>query len=206
MFNDGPFNARLGLDSAFTASQRFTSSSTVEDVAGLHYAVNDATIQLIKSWEKFVPTVYDDVAGHPTIGYGHKCTKTGCAEVQAEFSIPLNENAASRLLAQDVAPSAALVKRMVKVELNENQLGALTSFVYNEGAGNFMKSALLKRLNNGEDPNTVAEQELPRWKYAADKKTGKSVVWKGLVNRRQAEIELFQTPSNVRAHVPRSTK
>ena len=121
---------------------------------------------------------------------------------------PLATYAASQPLAQGVAPSATFVKRMVnlKVELNENQLVALASFVYNAGSGNFMKSALLKRLNNGVDSNTVAEQELPRWKYAVDKNTGKSAAWKGLVNCQEAEIGLFRIPSSVRAHVHGFTK
>jgi len=52
----------------------------------------------------------------------------------------------------------------------------------------------LKRLNAGEDPNTVAGQELPRFNKAGGE------VLAGLTKRRAAEVALFQTPSQVKAH------
>jgi len=44
-----------------------------------------------------------------------------------------------------------------------------------------------------DDPNVIAAEELPRWKYAG------GVVMPGLVRLRAAEVELFQTPSDVPA-------
>ncbi len=55
---------------------------------------------------------------------------------------------------------------------------------------------MVKRLNGREDPNKVAASELPQWKLAGGK------VLPGLVRRRAAEAKLFQTPSNVGAHLP----
>lgn len=72
--------------------------------------------------------------------------------------------------------------------LNANQYGALTSWTYNVGCGQdgMAGSTLIRRINNGEDPNTVAQQELPRWNRSGGK------VSNGLVNRRAAEVRLFQ--------------
>ena len=39
------------------------------------------------------------------------------------------------------------------VVLNENQYGALASFVFNMNHKSFRTSTFLKRLNNGEDPS-----------------------------------------------------
>ena len=56
-------------------------------------------------------------------------------------------------------------------------------------------STLARRLLNGEDPNTVAEAELPRWVKGGDPPVTLPV----LVARRNAEIRLFETPSDVPA-------
>lgn len=74
--------------------------------------------------------------------------------------------------------------------LNANQYGALVSWAFNVGCGNSGSSTLIKRLNNGEDPNTVAGEELPKWN-----KGGGSVL-PGLVRRRAAEVDLFQTSTS----------
>ena len=55
-------------------------------------------------------------------------------------------------------------------------------------------STLIKRLNNGEAPNTVASEELPKWVYAG------GTVFSGLQRRRAAEVTLFKTASSVTAH------
>jgi hypothetical protein len=64
------------------------------------------------------------------------------------------------------------------------------SFVFNVGCGNFADSTLLKRLNSGEEPATVAKEELPKWNKAG------GVVAPGLVERRKQEIALFNTATS----------
>jgi|694.fasta_scaffold00131_20 lysozyme len=77
----------------------------------------------------------------------------------------------------------AKVKALVTVQLNENQLGALTSFAYNCGVGNLKSSTLLKKVNAGDFIG--ASQEFAKW----NKSNG--TVLKGLVVRRAKEAELF---------------
>ena len=79
------------------------------------------------------------------------------------------------------------------VTLNDNQYGALVSWAFNVGCGNSGSSSLISRLNAGEDPNTVAEQELPKWKFSG------GVELPGLVRRRAAEVALFKTASGTPA-------
>ncbi|KAJ7659396.1 lysozyme-like domain-containing protein [Mycena rosella] len=155
---------------------------------------NDATISLIKHFEGFVPSPAPDPIGLPTVGFGHKCTSKGCAEVG--FAFPLSQDTASQLLQNDLGKFVTCVNSAVSsaVTLTDNQVGALSSFSFNLGCGTLKSSTLLKRLNAGEDPNTVAAQEIPRFNKAGGK------VLTGLTNRRAAEVTLFQTPSQVKAH------
>lgn len=67
------------------------------------------------------------------------------------------------------------------------------SWCFNVGAGAVQSSSLVERLNAGESPNTVAEEELPKWKLANGE------VSEGLLKRRKAEVKLFQTSSETSA-------
>lgn len=63
-------------------------------------AVNDATVDLVKSFESLVKNPEPDPVGLPTVGYGHLCQKKNCAEVKYKF--PLSEKTASKLLQDDL--------------------------------------------------------------------------------------------------------
>jgi lysozyme len=58
------------------------------------------------------------------------------------------------------------------------------------GCGNSGSSTLIKRLNQGDAPNTVAAEELPKWNR------GSNGVLPGLTRRRKAEVELFKTATS----------
>ena len=132
--------------------------------------IDQAGLDFIKSYEGFSATVYNDVAGKPTIGYGHL--------MRPGDSYPngITEAQALVLLAMDVAPVSAAVDRLASV-CNQNQHNALCSFGFNLGIG-----ALQQMLNHGWAE--VPDQML-RWTH-----TG-GVVIPGLVRRRQAEVDLF---------------
>jgi GH24 family phage-related lysozyme (muramidase) len=105
----------------------------------------------------------------------------------------LTEAEATQLLNSDLPTYENCITNDLgnSVRLNDNQYGALVSWAFNEGCGAIGTSMLISRLNNGEDPNTVAAQELPKWVLAGGQ------VLPGLVNRRNAEIAQFQTASSV---------
>ena len=80
------------------------------------------------------------------------------------------------------------------VRLNGNQYGALVDWSFNAGCPGATGSTLIRRLNAGEDPNTVAAEELPKWNKG--RVNGQLVVLPVLVRRRATEVALFQTPSD----------
>ena len=123
-------------------------------------------------------TAYYCPAGVMTIGYGH----TGGNVFKG---MKINQTQAETFLAQDLQKFANIVNANVKVRLNRNQIGALVSFTFNVGGGALKASTLLTRLNGGEDPNTVAREEMPRWNRGGGK------VLQGLVRRREAEVKFF---------------
>lgn len=152
-------------------------------------SVSGATVSMIKGFEAFVAKPYLDPVGLETVGYGHLCKRPGCTEVPFQF--PMTEAQASTLAQSCI--SADIVDTVI---LNENQYGALVSWAFNVGCGNSRGSGLISRLNAGEDPNTVASEELPKWR-----KSGGQVL-PGLVTRRNREVVFFQTASSVTAHPP----
>ncbi|KAJ4194997.1 hypothetical protein NW755_002420 [Fusarium falciforme] len=158
---------------------------------------NQATVNLIASFEGFRANIYKDAAGYPTVGYGHLCSNSRCTDVK--YSIPLSQANGKKLLADDMAKFEKCITAMVKsnVKLNKNQYGALVSWSFNNGCGAAQTSTLIKRLNKGEAPNTVISQELPKWVYAGGKKLN------GLVRRRKAEVALAKKATTEKA-LPKS--
>ena len=85
------------------------------------------------------------------------------------------------IIAKDFADK---VDPLVKSQVNENQFAALTSFAYNAGIGNLMKSTLLKKVNANPSDETI-RTEFMKW----DKAGGKQLA--GLTRRRKAEADLY---------------
>jgi lysozyme len=143
-------------------------------------------LKLIESFEGWNPNAYKDPDGNPTIGYGHLCSSTSCQEIK--YSIPLSRAEGDALIQDDLGVARKCLASQIKdsVTLNANQFGALVSWAFNTGCGNSASSTLIKRLNRGDDPNTVAGEELPKWNH------GKNGVLPGLTRRRKAEVVLFK--------------
>lgn len=146
-------------------------------------------ILLIQEFEGCALTAYFDPRGNCwTIGWGRtKDVKEGdtCAQDQADG-----------WLKKEVQDLSALILRLApNVQLNDNQLSALVSFVYNVGLGKkgekagFLElisgepSTLLKCLRRGD--LTWAAVEFPKW----DKAGGQ--ISAGILRRRLAEQALF---------------
>ncbi|PFH49316.1 glycoside hydrolase family 24 protein [Amanita thiersii Skay4041] len=158
--------------------------------------VNSATMSLIERFEGFVASPAPDPIGLPTVGYGHLCSTSQCTELGISF--PMTQTQAVNLLLKDLKTFENCISADIvdSVRLNDNQYGALVSWAFNVGCGNAQSSTLVARLNAGENPNTVAAEELPKWVKAG------GVTLPGLVTRRAAEVDLFQTPSSIIAHPP----
>ncbi|AQT27767.1 endolysin [Ralstonia phage RS-PI-1] len=137
-----------------------------------------AALALGVKFEGEVLTAYRDPVGIPTICRGHT------AGVQMGDKATPDE--CDALAHMDTMDALRDVDRLVKVELNGNELGAYTDFVYNVGATKFASSTMLRKLNAGD--HAGACEELKRWVYAGGK------VLNGLVKRRDAEYRLCTTP------------
>jgi GH24 family phage-related lysozyme (muramidase) len=134
-------------------------------------------LALIKESEGFRADEYLDVAGKPTIGYGHLIKKG------EDFSKGVTEEQATGLLQKDVAWAEEAVAAHVLVPLNQNQFDALVDFTFNLGAGRLKESTLLKLVNEGKMEQ--AAEQFARWVRAGGK------VQPGLVTRRQKERDLW---------------
>lgn len=143
-------------------------------------------LQVIREFESFSANAYPDpgTGGEPwTIGWGSTFNQDGGPFRKGDT---ISRAEADALLARDVNIAATAVDRELPgVDLTDNQKAALVSFAYNIGSGAFARSTLVKRLQAGVDPNTVARAELPRWNRGA------GGVMPGLARRRSAELALF---------------
>jgi lysozyme len=136
---------------------------------------------IIRKYEGLKLRAYICPSGLATIGYGATFYENG-SRVQMGDVITIDR--ADKILHFQVKLFADEVKRIVKPELDENQLGALTSFCFNVGGARFAGSTLAKKANaNPKDPTIRAE--FMRWTRGGGK------VLPGLVKRREEEANLY---------------
>lgn len=150
--------------------------------------ISQTGLDLVKHFEGLRLEAYRDVAGIPTIGYGHTSgVKMGDSITEAE---------AEELLRKDLERFEAAVSRLVKVPLSQPQFDALVSFTFNVGSGALASSTLLRMLNEGRYGAVPAQ--LARW----DKATvnGQKVQIAGLARRRAAEAELWASDGVQESH------
>ena len=142
----------------------------------------------LKLAEALGPRLYNDSAGHCTIGYGHLVHHDPCDGKkylsEHQFIHGITVKRATVLLKYDIARFEKEINASVNVPLTQNQFDALVIFAFNVGVNAFKKSTLLKHINatNFEAVPT----EFKRW----NKSKGKIML--GLTNRRYREIRLFE--------------
>jgi lysozyme len=115
-------------------------------------------------WERLETHSYVDAGGALTIGIGHPLTsqERNSGEIVIKGAVfnyrnGLTEQQCWDLLDQDLQRAENLVNAHVKVALNQNQFIALVSFVLNVGADAFIKSTLLRVLNEGHYEQVPAQ-------------------------------------------------
>ena len=144
----------------------------------------ELALKTIKAFEGCRLEAYKDAAGVPTIGYG----TTRYMDAPVRMSDKISQAMAEELLANDVehlSGPGVLSLLPMATKWRPNQVAALTSFAYNLGLGALENSTLRARLLAGQDACTVVREELPKWIHAGE------AVLPGLEKRRQAEVELF---------------
>ncbi|WP_394260781.1 lysozyme [Moraxella boevrei] len=149
--------------------------------------LSDNGLAIIKKFEGFVAKPYRDAVGIWTIGYGNTYYTNGKKVTANDKS--LTEAEASQLkldiINQDFAPAINLMLKneIANGKITQNMFDALVSLGYNIGVGALAKSSVIRHLKNG-DKQASADSFL-LWNKAGGK------VLKGLVNRRNAERQLF---------------
>lgn len=146
----------------------------VKEFEGLHEVKEDGQVY-----------PYKCSAGVLTCGYGatrevYKDTVWSQEYCEQRLMIDLNEHAEA-------------VHHYVTVPLTQNQYDALTSFIFNLGAGAFKSSTLLKKLNQSLY-DEVPEQFM-RWNKA--RVNGKLTALAGLTRRRAAEAAMFSADAEL---------
>jgi lysozyme len=153
--------------------------------------VGAAGLSLTMTSEGKVNRVYRDPVGILTACYGH----TG---PELRMGQTFTDAQCQALLRADLASHQAYVRSgsprncISNVLLNQNQLDAVTDFVFNVGPTAFCKSTLAARLRLRDYPGAAAQ--FPKWVYA--RKNGQAVRLPGLVIRRDRERRLFLTSVN----------
>jgi len=129
-------------------------------------------ITLIKKFEGCRLKAYKDAAGVLTIGYGHT------SGVKAKDSITQEE--AENLLKEDLEKIEKKVSKY-NYSFNQNQFDALVSFAYNLGS-------IDKLSQEGKRSKEQIALHIRDYVFAGGRRL------QGLVNRRQAEFNLYMTP------------
>ncbi|EBL0153179.1 lysozyme [Salmonella enterica] len=118
---------------------------------------------------------YRDVVGIWTVCHGHTGNDIMIGKTYTESEC-------KAMLNKDLNTVARQINPYIKVPIPETTRGAIYSFVYNVGAGNFKTSTLLYKINQGDIKGAC--EQLRRWTYAGGKQ------WKGLMTRREIEHEV----------------
>ena len=132
-------------------------------------------IAAIKRFESVRLTAYQDSVGVWTIGYGHTAgVKKGDRITQAQ---------ADAFLRDDLSRVESTANKLRNVS-TQGRFDAVVDFIFNCGAGNFMKSTLKQYIELGK-PTWMCQEQFLRWVNAGGKKSG------GLVSRRIWEANRF---------------
>ena len=143
---------------------------------------SESLIYFIKQMEGFAPSIYKDVVGIRTIGYG----LTG---KEIEGLNDISEEKATQLLTSHInnnyfSKVLSIIKSKGVNNYLQREVDAFACFAYNLGIGAFQSSTLLKKYVKGERGEAI-HNEFMRWIYAGGK------VYQGLIKRRNYEWKIF---------------
>jgi lysozyme len=142
--------------------------------------------EVIKEFEGYSSEPYLCPANVPTIGYGNTMYPNGERVTMDDPEI--TEEQSTEMLMDTIKSVEKQVKNVVEVKLPAHKFAALISFTYNVGIGNLSNSTLLAWVNSNPNYSQIPSQ-FRRWNRGGGK------VLKGLIRRREAEIELWEGTS-----------
>jgi lysozyme len=172
--------ALVGFGAASQTSPSVDYGQITASTDPMEIGVSEALVKMIENWEGYVDHPYQDSGGVWTIGYGHTFTPPWTGKN------PLPQADGEALLLQDIAPRVSTVKSIfLGVDLKQNQIDALTSFVFNAGAGNLDASNLTKDIKAGAS-NAQLKTD---FESICHDNSGNLLT--GLVHRRDAEWAMY---------------
>jgi lysozyme len=107
--------------------------------------VDHSTIALIEHFEGKRHKAYRDSEGNWTIGVGHLIKRQTRDLLHRELS----EDEVIAILHQDLEKCSTALESSLNVGINRPQINALLSLCHNIGPDNFVKSEVMKHLNEG---------------------------------------------------------
>tara|TARA_B100000945_G_scaffold312070_1_gene306115 strand:- start:976 stop:1545 length:570 start_codon:yes stop_codon:yes gene_type:complete len=170
------------------------------------YNQNNRLTNFLKEKEGFRPEPYLDQAGLPTIGYGTRFYEDGTEVTMDDPAI--DETRATNLMNGYVNQVAQTLTQMPGFnQLNPNQKDAIISFGYNFGA-NFYNDKDNFGIISGaieKGDNKAITEAFPLYVNVADDKDPRGYSKsQGLVNRRNAEVDLFNEAYKITNKKPTS--
>ena len=144
--------------------------------------IDKVGIALITKFEGLKLKPYLCSAKVPTIGYGSTRYENGVKVKLSDNSI--TQERANELFKNTLTQYEQAVDDFTTDKVTQNQFNALVSFCYNVGANALKNSTLLKIVNVNHNSAKIPT-EFIKWINAGGKKS------KGLLNRRNAEVELY---------------
>ena len=108
-----------------------------------------------------------------------------------DFSGGITEPEAIKLFEKDVERVVNGALDKIKVDLTQNQIDAIGSFIFNVGSGAFAKG-LLPHINARRHERATAR--ILRYVTGRDVRTGERRVLRGLLKRRREEVALYKNP------------
>lgn len=155
------------------------------------FTVSDLGLRLIKAYEGYRSESRTLVSGQNVVGYGHR--------IADQDAIALTREEAETLLREDILPVEDLINEVTFAPLTQGQFDALCSLAYNIGPDAFLKSDVLRALNNGRP--IEAANGFDVWRKG--QVGGRSYIIDALVRRRTAEKALFLKPDRRPVTSPR---
>jgi lysozyme len=147
--------------------------------------ITDAGVNMIAQFEGFSEKAYNDPPGSDkwSIGFGHQIQP---GEPYMNQTITVDQGRA--LLAQDTVNAQNTVRSVITTVLTPAQFDALTSFVYNVGAGAFKSGTVPAKINAGDFAGAAATM---RQYNKVRNPSGVLVANDTLTSRRNAEASAF---------------
>lgn len=144
--------------------------------------IDKSGVDLITKFEGLKLKPYLCSAKVPTIGYGSTRYENGVKVKLTDK--PITKERAIELFENTLIQFEQSVDDFTTDKINQNQFNALVSFAYNIGSNALKNSTLLRIVNVNHNSQSI-RLEFVKWINAGGKKI------QGLLNRRNAEIEMY---------------